>query len=133
MTGLTELPSFLARSFSEVLIAIEEQGATPAGEPSAYYPTVPNGVVEVEVGFPVADRFVAAGDVVPAQLPGGQVVTGVHVGACAGVATAYARPRAWAIANGLRPTNDTWEVYLTDPEGEPNPERWRTAFFLKVE
>jgi effector-binding domain-containing protein len=66
-------------------------------------------------------------------LPGGRVVTGLHVGPYDSVGHTYARMTAWAIAHGLHPTQDMWEVYLTDPEREPDPARWRTGLFLRVE
>jgi hypothetical protein len=77
--------------------------------------------------FPVADRFVATAGVVPAQLPDGRVVTGTRVGAYAGIAATYAGMCAWAIANGLNPADDMWEVHLTDPERESNPEPRRSS------
>ena len=130
---LAELPSFFARSLPRVLEAIEAQDVTPGGEPFAYYRGVPNGRVEVEAGFPVAGVFTQTSDVWPAQLPGGRVVTGVHVGRYERVGDTYAAMLAWAAARGLRPTGDMWEVYLTDPEREPDPQRWRTGLFLRVE
>jgi hypothetical protein len=33
----------------------------------------------------------------------------------------------------MKPTGSMWEVYLTDPEREPDPSRWRTGVFLRVE
>jgi hypothetical protein len=34
---------------------------------------------------------------------------------------------------GWNPTDEMWEVYLTDPEREPDPERWRTGLFLRLQ
>jgi effector-binding domain-containing protein len=100
---LAELPLFFARTIAHVLAAIEAQDATPGGEPFAYYRGVPNGTVDIEAGFPVSDGFAAFEDVVPAQLPGGRVVPGVHIGPYASVARTYEAMRQWAIAHGLEP------------------------------
>src|SRR4051794_947573 len=77
---LEDLPTFFARSLPLVLEAIEAQGAIPGGEPFAYYRGVPNGSVDVEAGFPVVGAFVPTGKILPGHLPGGRVVTGLHLG-----------------------------------------------------
>jgi effector-binding domain-containing protein len=130
---LEALPAFFAQTLPLVLEAIEDQGAIPGGEPFAYYRGVPNGSVEVEAGFPVVGAFLRSGKIVPGHLPGGRVVTGLHVGPYDSVGHTYARMAAWAVAHGLQPTQDMWEVYLTDPEREPDPSQWRTGLFLRVE
>jgi effector-binding domain-containing protein len=130
---LADLATFFAHSLPLVLDAIETQGAVPGGEPFAYYRGMPNGSVDVEAGFPVVGAFAPIGRIVPGHLPGGRVVAGLHLGPYDSVGRTYARMSAWAIAHGLRPTQDMWEVYLTDPEREPDPLRWRTGLFLRVE
>ena len=105
----------------------------PGGEPFAYYRGVPNASVEVEAGFPVVGVFRPRVDVRPAQLPGGRVVTGVHIGTHENLGSTYPEMTAWATAHGLRPTGDMWEIYLTDPDREPDPQNWRTGLFLRVE
>jgi effector-binding domain-containing protein len=36
------------------------------------------------------------------------------------------------VAQGRRPASTMWEVYLTDPEEEPDPARWRTEVYWPV-
>jgi effector-binding domain-containing protein len=128
-----ELPAFFGHALRRVLTAMEAQGTTPGGEPFACYRSIPNGTVEVEAGFPIIGAFQAIRDVVPGELPGGRTVTCVHVGQSETLSRTYAEMSTWAVANGLKPTGLMWEVYLTDPEREPDPTRWRTAVFLAVE
>jgi effector-binding domain-containing protein len=128
-----DLQSFFEHNLPLVLGAIEAQGAIRGGEPFAYYHGVPDGSVDVEAGFPVVGVFAASGDIVPGRLPGGRVVTTLHLGTYDGIGRTYAGMAAWAMAHGLRPTEDRWEVYLTDPECETSPEHWRTGLFLRVE
>ena len=65
-----DLPGLFARALQAVLVAMEAQGTLPAGEPFAYYHNLPDEPVDVEVGFPMLGAFVAAGEVVPGELPG---------------------------------------------------------------
>ena len=129
----SELPAFFSRTLTGVLQAMEAQGTIPGGEPFAFYRGIHNGTVDLEAGFPVVGPFEQSGDVVPGTLPGGKTVAGVHVGPYETLSRTYADMSAWAIAHGMRPTGEMWEVYLTDPEREPNPDRWRTSVFLRVE
>jgi effector-binding domain-containing protein len=127
------LPAFFARSLPRVLAALETQHLVPNGEPFAYYHGSPNGTVDVEAGFPVRGAFVPAGDVVRSELPQGRVVTGVHQGPYEKLAETYAQMSDWAAQRGLTLAAGMWEIYLTDPDREPNPERWLTRVFLEVQ
>lgn len=128
-----ELPAFFSRALTGVLEAMEAQGAVPAGEPFAYYHGIDDGTIDVEAGFPTLATLKPSGEVVPGELPGGKAVIGVHLGPYDTLSRTYADMRAWAVSEGMRPTDDMWEVYLTDPERELDPNRWRTGVFLRVE
>jgi effector-binding domain-containing protein len=130
---VADLPAFFGRSLPRILAAIDAQHLVPSGEPFAYYHGTPNKTVDVETGFPVRGAFTATNGVEPGELPKGRVITGLHVGPYEKLADTYAQIMAWAQANGLRVERDMWEVYLTDPEREPDPTRWQTRIFLEVE
>ena len=103
--NLADLPSFFAHCLPLVLHAIDAQGTTPGREPFAYYRGAPNGSIDVEVGFPVLGTFARRGNVVPSLLPGGHIVTGLHLGANDNVGQTYASMTAWAKSHGFRPTS----------------------------
>ncbi len=128
----SELSTFCSHALRTVLSAMEAQGTVPGGEPFGYYHGTLDGNVEVEVGFPTVDRFRASGDVLAGELPGGKTVTGIHLGPYDTRRNTYATMSGWSVAHGLQPTGDMWEVYLTDPEREPDPDRWRVGVFLPV-
>ena len=128
----SELSTFCSHALRAVLSVMEGQGAVPGGEPFAYYHGSLDGTVDVEAGFPTVEGFTASGDVLASELPGGKTVTGIHLGPYDARRDTYATISAWAIAHGLQPTGDMWEVYLTDPEREPDPNRWRVGVFLPV-
>ncbi len=128
-----EVTTFLHRALGEVLAAMEAQQIVPGGEPFVFYQSVQSGAVHVEAGFPTIGRIEAAGDVVASELPGGRTVTGVHCGPFDTLSQTYADMHAWATSNGMRPTGALWEVYLNDPEREPNPDQWRSGVFMPVE
>lgn len=61
------------------------------------------------------------GEVSPFELPGGRVVTGIHVGAYESLATSDRQLTEWAAAEGHSLAAHMWESYLTDPRAALDP------------
>lgn len=123
---MAELPDVFHRAFGAVAQAVGAQGIAIAGPPFGFYPRMPTDTVTVVAGFPVAGAITADGDVEPFELPGGRVVTGIHVGPYETVAQTYEELLAWTEAEGLTLAEGMWESYLSDPSTEPDPSTWRT-------
>lgn len=123
---MAELRDVFDRGFGAVVEAVGAQGVAITGPPFGYYPRMPADTVAVVVGFPVAGRITAAGDVEPFELPGGRAVTGMHVGPYEALTQTYEQLMAWARAEGLTLAGAMWECYLSDPSAEPDPTRWQT-------
>lgn len=123
---MAELRAVFDRGFHAVVQAVEAQGGTLAGPPFGYYPRMPGDTVAVVVGFPVTKPITASGEVEPFELPGGRVVTGIHVGPYEKLEETYGDLLAWTQAEGLTLAEGMWECYLSDPSAEPDPSTWRT-------
>lgn len=121
-----ELRLLFDRAFHEVIRVAGEQGRTITGPPFGFYPRLPTDTVEVAAGFPVSAPVTPDGDVTPMELPGGPVITGIHVGPYDGLAATYQELTQWAAAEGLAVADHVWESYLTDPSAEPDSSKWRT-------
>ena len=78
------------------------------------------------VGFPVEEELAAEDPVRFGHLPGGKVLTTLHMGKLDSLSTAYLALQVHMMAEGLTPVGAPWEVYLTDPVWEPDPAQWRT-------
>jgi effector-binding domain-containing protein len=131
--ALVELQAFFTRAFAEVFAALSEQGIVPAGPPFGRYAGPPADGVEIEAGVPVGRALAAAGEVVPGRLPGGRVATLLHVGPFTTLGHSYDELERWIAEQGLTPRSSAiWESYLTSPQSEPDPARWRTRIFRPV-
>lgn len=131
---IAELPAFFGRAYGLVFDALERQGVEPAGEPLAFYPSEPTDPVDVEAGVVVEREIEPVGDVVPSRLPGGAVAIAIHVGPYEALEHTYRDVLEQLTDAGLRMRRDgVWEVYLTDPDAEPDPARWRTRLVVPVE
>lgn len=124
---MAELPSVFERGFQEVATAVAKQGLSITGPPFGFYPRMPDETVEVVVGFPVSGAVQADGEVTPFELPGGRVVSALHVGPYDRLEETYQELQGWAATEGLDLADQLWESYLSDPETQPDPETWQTA------
>jgi effector-binding domain-containing protein len=121
-----EIRTVFDRGFGQVMRVVEAQDVAITGPPFGFYPRMPSDTVEVAVGFPVSTAIAPDGDVEPLELPGGRVVTGIHVGPYEGLAATYRELMEWAAAGGHSLADPMWEAYLTDPSAQPDPETWQT-------
>ena len=104
----------------------------PTGPALALYHGKPEGIFDLEVGFPVAgvlDGRLPAGDVsvTASQLPAGPALATTHLGTYDGLGAAWA---AFVAAAPARQTGAWLEVYVTDPSVAP--EELRTDLILPL-
>jgi effector-binding domain-containing protein len=123
---MEELRTVFDRGFGEVMRVAKAQGVAISGPPFGFYPRMPTDTVEVAVGFPVSASVTPEGDVTTFELPGGQVVTGMHVGSYESLESSYRELTEWAAAEGHSLAGHMWESYLTDPRAQPDPATWQT-------
>jgi effector-binding domain-containing protein len=125
--------------WGEVAAWLESQGIAPSGAPFIRYLTTDmSAKLDIEVGFPVAAASTGNGRVVVGAFPAGRYAVLVYTGPYEGdgLVKATAALLDWAKANHV-----TWRVshndgvewwdgraewYLTDPRGEPDPQKWQT-------
>ncbi len=127
-----ELPQFFGRAYGEVFGAMQAQSLTPTEAPFALYRGIPCETVDVEAGFVAQHPLAPTGAVRSSTLPGGRCVHGVHLGPYDRMEKTYDELRKWTLAQHLTLGETMWEVYLSDPRLEPDPEKWRTEFFWPV-
>jgi effector-binding domain-containing protein len=131
---IAELPGFFQRAYGELFHMLGRNGIAPIGEPIAFYPSEPSDVVEVEAGVVVDWEVEPDGEVCASTLPGGRVVTALHVGPYETLEQTYRALLADMEAAGLvQRTGGMWEQYLTDPDAEPDQSKWQTRIFLPIE
>ncbi|MFJ6000564.1 GyrI-like domain-containing protein [Arthrobacter sp. NPDC092385] len=130
---MTELPGFFSRAYRDTLAALRAQGVHPTGAPFGKYYGRPGAVVDVEAGFPVAAAIAPAGNVVSGTLPAGTVVEATHTGPYDTMTDTYAELDRYFSDAKLTSGSVMWESYLSGPDAEPDPTKWRTEICWPVD
>lgn len=121
-----DVPDFMSDALSLVANGLHEAGLAPAGPPFArYFAAGPEGL-DIAAGFPVAEPFLGAEVVHPAELPAGPAAVATHVGGYEGLEAAWHALREQARAAGHPLGDDPWEVYFIGPGSGVDEAEWRT-------
>jgi effector-binding domain-containing protein len=119
------MPIWLGEAYADVAEYLASAGVAPAGPPFARY-TFLAQTVGIEAGFPVPFEVAGDGRVEPSRLPEGAAAVTTHTGPYEDLERAYRAVVEWLDTRGRQQRGPHWEVYLTDPNTEPDPSRWRT-------
>jgi effector-binding domain-containing protein len=120
-------------SFGRVFAAIGKAGVPPAGPVFARYFDFGDDDVDFECGAAVEAPFPGDGEVQAGELGGGEAAVGMHTGPYDSLHETYRAMQAWIADQGRSPSKVMWEVYLSDPEHEPDPSKWQTEVYWPVE
>jgi len=92
-----------------------------------------DGVVDLEVGWPVAAPLEPAAPIELVTYEATRAVVHVHVGPFDDLPETYAALARAIEAAGLRAKGPARESYETNPEQEPDPRKWVTRIVWPVE
>jgi effector-binding domain-containing protein len=137
-----EIAAF-ARRFGEVFGWLDRHGLAPAGPPFFKYNVIDMArELEMEAGVPVATAADGDDEMVAGVLPAGRYATLTHVGHPSELMAATKALLDWAAEQGLTwdvtpsEDGDRWacrlENYLTDPDQEPDMNKWVTQLAFKL-
>jgi effector-binding domain-containing protein len=124
------------KAIAEVAKWLGKNRVAPGGPPLIRYLSIgKDEMVDVEIGIATSEPA-GGGKILPGTLPRGRYLSLIHVGPYDRLVDTTAELLEWAKANSVTfdsqegPTGTVWkarvEHYLTDPEEQPNPEKWET-------
>jgi effector-binding domain-containing protein len=135
--------SGLGAHFGEVFAYLGAHGLEPAGAPFFRYTVIDMmRYLEVDVGVPVAAAADGDDRVASGVLPAGRYAALTHIGPPGELVGANKILLEWADAQGLSwdmspgDHGERWgsrlEIYLTDPDEEPDASKWRTQLAFRL-
>jgi effector-binding domain-containing protein len=87
----------------------------------------------LEAGLPVKSKVAGKDRIFYVEYPKMKVATASHFGAYETLYFTYQEVEKYIKDNNLKQKGDPWEVYITDPEKEPDMSKWETQVFYPVE
>lgn len=125
---LDEMEAFFKEAFAHLSEVVNDFGLEVTGPPYGRYRGAPSETTDVEAGVPILarPRHAHPSGVVWGEFPAIEVVEAIHQGPYHTLSDTYADMVLWMHAKGLNPVDDMWDIYLTDPNREPDPETWQT-------
>ncbi len=124
-----DLSSKLGEFVGEVFGYLQQQGAEPAGPPFSRYHGIGQDGIDFEAGLPVSKPLPGSGRIKPGELPGGSVVSAVHMGSYENLPKAGEALSSWAAEHGRKEAGPNWEVYWVAPGHNADPASWKTEVF----
>jgi effector-binding domain-containing protein len=135
--GTTALSSAVGQKMGELygklFSYLGTNNTQPSGAPFAvYYSYDPNGNTEFEVGVPVTAAVKGNDEIKFREYPAMKVISTLHVGPYENVAPVYEALKKYATDNKLETQPVSWEVYITDPSKETDPNKYQTFVYFVI-
>ncbi len=107
-------------------------GASISGSPFARYHQFDAEGVVLELGVPILMDLSVNGEFSQSEIPATKVLVIEHIGPYDNLNKAWS-----ALANALKGQNleyngPCWESYITDPDTEPDPNKWVTKLYQPI-
>jgi effector-binding domain-containing protein len=118
--------------FPAILAFVQGSAVELAGPPFCRYLSMGDEEWEFECGVPVTGPLAGEGRVEAAELPGGDVLSTMHVGPYETLGQSWDALDRWVKENGKVPGGAAWEVYWTDPGETSDPAEGRTELVMPL-
>jgi effector-binding domain-containing protein len=129
---VSEIGSVMQQAIPQLWSYAASRGAIPRAIFARYYSVDP-AHVSFDVGVTIASPIEGAGEVEAKTLPGGEVAYTLYIGPYDGMQPAYQEIDAWIASSGRKSAGAAWEVYLSDPQSEPDPQKWKTEIYWPIQ
>jgi effector-binding domain-containing protein len=121
-----EMPKYMDPAIAELLRVISAQGAVPIGPLFSYHYRRPSETFDFEIGFPVNKELREQERVRMIMIPSARIARTEHTGPYEGLAASWGELRGWVLEQKLSENGRFYESYLTNPDEERDPKKWRT-------
>jgi effector-binding domain-containing protein len=116
------LPQVVGQAYAAIMQVAGQLGLQPSGAPFVAYHNMDMQDLDMEIGFPFAQKVAGKGNVLAGEIPGGRAAACLHVGPYDQLGATYQALHQWMQANGHVPTGVAYEFYLNDPQSTPPAE-----------
>jgi effector-binding domain-containing protein len=132
-SGIQDMGFIMGQTYGKLMDFIGAKGAQMAGTPFAiYYQWEDTSRFVYECAVPVVYKVKGEGDIRFINTYQGKAASVEHWGDYSTTGNSWEKLMKYVSNNNLEKNGDPWEVYITDPGSEPNPEKWLTVLYFPV-
>jgi len=124
-----QIQHVMGPGLDELMATLEAQGIASAGPWYAHHFAMYPDTFDFEIGVPLIAPITPSGRVRRGIRRPFRVARMVHCGGYEGLSAAWELLGQWIATEGLRPTEDVWEVYAAGPDTSDDPAQWRTELY----
>ncbi len=119
--------------YNELLIFMAKSGITVTNRPITIYHKLSEKKVVYEVGIPIDGEVVPTGRIQEKTMQAGNNVVADYYGSYDTLEDGHNAIQQWLMRYRRKVTGYPWEMYVTDPAIETDPNKWLTRIFYPVD
>lgn len=132
-SGVQDMSQMMGISFGKLMDYMGTKGAQMSGTPFAiWYQWEDTSKFVYDCAVPVSKKINDKGDIRFINTYKGKAASVEHWGDYSTSGNSWEKLMMYVGDNKLEQNGDPWEVYITDPGSEPNPEKWLTVLYCPI-
>jgi effector-binding domain-containing protein len=131
-SSVMEIGQKFEADFDEIRDYIEQLKIKQAGPPFAIYYDFKNDTMVFKAAIPTNKNLRGNGRVNSIEIKGGRAVVAYYQGSFKNIGQVHGAINKMITDKKLIMNGPPWEVYLTDPSVEKDPNRWLTEVYYPI-
>ncbi len=130
---VNEIGPKMGEMYGKLMKFMSEKNIKMAGPPfTIHYSWDYTRPFVMEAGIPVQEPADGEGEIIASEIAAGDVICAPYYGPYEGIGTLYEKLQQYMAAKHIQCIGYPWEVYLTDPQTEPDTSKWLTKIYYRI-
>jgi len=131
--ALNDVSQRLNELYNELLIFGARSGVAITARPIAIYHRFDENWAVFEAGIPVVEEMLVSGRILYLTMPESNQVVADYYGSYDTLEDGHNAVQQWLMRYRRKLSGYPWEMFVTDPTAEPDPNKWLTRIFYPVD
>lgn len=131
-SSMEEMPQKMGEAFGALMKFMQDNDLQATGAPFTIYLDYDETETTFECGIPVAEDVETSGDIGMRNMASADALMTIHKGAYENLGETYNKFMKWVKENDKNVTGTAIEIYLTDPQAEPDTSKWVTEVYFPL-
>ncbi len=129
-----QMSNIHGKLYGEINSYMDENNIVSDLAPIVIYHFWSDALIDIEAGIQIKDSVSVTNNRIKLNyIATGNYVTATHYGVYERIPETYFSINEWMRKNEVQVIGPPWEVYITDPALEPNPEKWQTQINFPIQ